>query len=216
MVSVMPTQRLWPSEIPVVRVWILQPDLSVAGPVQPEERPADVTVMYGKNGKPMLPNTDEHLSFADSNDLALVALSSRTQVGVDLEAIPDRTTCEEIAPLYATVEQAWLRSSPSHLRPERFTKLWCRKEAVGKLHGHGPEAASKKSALSTSARSFADAGWTVHDFRPANGYLASVAMSATPATIRIARPDTWEAPWPGNTGSPVERKCQGEIDALVC
>jgi phosphopantetheinyl transferase len=179
--------------------------------------PADVTVIYGLKGNPMFTQAGHYLSFADSNNVALVGLCNGSPVGVDLEAVIDDAACEEIASLYAPAERAWLQSSPSHLRPERVTKLWCRKEAVGKARGHGLEAALAEDVSGTSVGSYADGRWTVYDFYPANGYHACVALPAPRAAIRIEHLETWDSLWLGNSVLPPDDgNCKGEIDVLAC
>ena len=98
---------------------------------------------YGRNkhGKPTIATTAglPHLNFSLSHSkrLAVVAVSSTSDVGVDVESL-DRTIIADPADIgLSPGEHAWLRSRPPATRQRDFVKLWTVKEAYVKLLGRG-------------------------------------------------------------------------------
>ena len=89
------------------------------------------------NGKPFIPG---HPAFnaSSSGDLAVLAIASEGEVGVDVEELRDFPLSEEILKLAATREERKLLSdlAPSERLPV-FLRLWVRKEAVLKALGVG-------------------------------------------------------------------------------
>ncbi|RVC56689.1 phosphopantetheinyl transferase, partial [Mesorhizobium sp. M2A.F.Ca.ET.046.02.1.1] len=65
--------------------------------------PSDLEIEYGSLGKPYLsrrmPARDLHFSVSRSGDVAVVALSTREEVGVDIEAVLPVPEADEIAAL---------------------------------------------------------------------------------------------------------------------
>lgn len=77
------------------------------------ERPAEIELSAGERGKPVLASPDAQLRFnlSHSDDVALVAISTELEVGVDVERIGRR--------------------------PAGFYAGWTRHEATVKCHGTG-------------------------------------------------------------------------------
>lgn len=78
-----------------------------------EREPAEIELRFGSRGKPMLLASEESLRFnlSHSGELALIAVASRREVGVDIERI---------------------RSKPA-----AYYTAWTRREAIAKCHGVG-------------------------------------------------------------------------------
>lgn len=95
-------------------------------------RPADVVWRRGLHGKP-LPERSGGLevNYSASDSLAALALSDGRPLGVDVERIHDRRVAGRVAARFfpAAEARAVLES------PERFTELWCRREACAKAYG---------------------------------------------------------------------------------
>ncbi|MGE0536997.1 MAG: beta-ketoacyl synthase N-terminal-like domain-containing protein [Pirellulales bacterium] len=102
--------------------------------------PADFTVGHDAAGRPMLEPADDpawpYISLAHT-DTTFVALASAVPVGIDLEPADGRAA--EIITHFATESGAAILESLSAVQPDEFwpTRLWCAKEAVGKLLGTG-------------------------------------------------------------------------------
>ncbi len=88
-------------------------------------------------GKPFLiDHPDFHFNLSHTEGLILVALTKGSPIGVDVEIIAERKTYSEIVSRVMTpAEQATMVALPNP--EERFTQLWCAKEAVMKATGLG-------------------------------------------------------------------------------
>ncbi|MGV9269743.1 4'-phosphopantetheinyl transferase family protein [Kitasatospora sp. NPDC003701] len=101
--------------------------------------PAGLTWRYGPHGKPGPVVGGERLgvSYSESGGLAVVALTEGRPVGVDVEEIHDARVATRVAERYfpgAEAEFLAGSATPAVLA-ERFTTLWCRREACVKAYG---------------------------------------------------------------------------------
>ncbi|WP_246787687.1 4'-phosphopantetheinyl transferase superfamily protein [Bradyrhizobium sp. CCBAU 53421] len=133
--------------------------------------PSDVELEYGKLGKPRLshrmPSRDLRFSVSRSGDMAVVALSTGQEVGVDIEAILPVPEADEIAALCfsASDYESYAALGPDE-RVEGFFRRWTRLEAISKGLGCG------LGYLSSSD----DKDWVARSFVPKTGYLGSVVI----------------------------------------
>ena len=93
-------------------------------------------------GKPELVRTsrEETLNFnlSHSHEAALVAVTLRRQIGVDIEYIKREFEWEEVAArFFAPGEVAGLRALPQEQQRRAFFTCWTRKEAYIKAKGGG-------------------------------------------------------------------------------
>jgi len=105
--------------------------------------PRDVPLIIGEHGKPELDSESPHFqnlhfNLSHCGDRALMAVSSDSALGVDLERIRQESPIEDLAQrCFSEIEQnAWLES-PADLRRVAFFHLWVQKEAMVKAHGDG-------------------------------------------------------------------------------
>ncbi len=140
--------------------------------------PQVLRFLYGAHGKPMLsqPHAWLHFNLSHSRDLALVAVTRASAVGIDVERLHPRQNLDQIARRVFTREQlarmhrarneAWLRE---------FFENWTALEARLKARGLG------------IFNQDADEGaqeLTVRHLDPHAGYLAAVAVAANPGPPR--------------------------------
>ncbi|MFJ3788878.1 4'-phosphopantetheinyl transferase family protein [Kitasatospora sp. NPDC090091] len=105
--------------------------------------PAELGWRYGPHGKPEPvdgrgPAGDRlGVSWSASGTLAVLALAERREVGADVEEIRDAQVASRIAHRYFPGREAeLLAAAPTPAaRAERFTELWCRREACVKAYG---------------------------------------------------------------------------------
>ncbi|RWE84622.1 MAG: 4'-phosphopantetheinyl transferase superfamily protein [Mesorhizobium sp.] len=133
--------------------------------------PSDLELEYGSLGKPYLsprmPARDLRFSVSRSGDVALVALSTREEVGVDIEAVLPVPEADEIAALcFSTSEYRSYTALGQQDRPEGFLRRWTRLEAVSKALGCGLG----------QPLSWEEEDWTLHSFVPKPGYIGTVAV----------------------------------------
>ncbi|PPS45742.1 4'-phosphopantetheinyl transferase superfamily protein [Chroococcidiopsis sp. TS-821] len=103
--------------------------------------PSEINFSYNAYGKPSVVVADaEPLRFnlSHSQELALIAVTQNSNVGVDLEFMRNDFPCQEIAAkFFSPTEVAVLRSLPPNLQTTAFFTCWTRKEAFIKATGKG-------------------------------------------------------------------------------
>jgi 4'-phosphopantetheinyl transferase len=114
-----------------------------------------------------------HFSLSHSGGQALLAIAS-TPVGVDIEALPDASMCQQLTALLHPREQASILSAPTEAQRTLFTRLWCRKEAYLKGLGVGLEHDSTEGYLSSLERT---PGWHVTNIDAPVGFAGAVAAA---------------------------------------
>jgi 4'-phosphopantetheinyl transferase len=142
--------------------------------------PGEVAIVVDGNGKPRLAgfgDTGLQFSASRSRDLALVALSRRMKVGVDVEAIDPATAVEPFAARFlSSAEQHALAQRPAEQRRDALFACWTRKEAYLKGTGEGlavPPATVEVWAGDDRPVTVGD--WSVHSLRAEPGFAAAVA-----------------------------------------
>jgi 4'-phosphopantetheinyl transferase len=100
----------------------------------------EINFSYNQYGKPFLTENDRQLKFnlAHTEGRALVAVSQRREIGVDIEFIRDDfATCKTANFFFSSTEISALETLPRNLRTNAFFCGWTRKEAVLKAVGNG-------------------------------------------------------------------------------
>jgi 4'-phosphopantetheinyl transferase len=145
-------------------------------------------------GKPSLdtPNPPR-FSLAHSADLALIAVTASTEVGVDVEPVAPVPDCLEIARAYFSLrERTELAALPPETREHGFLRCWTRKEALVKAAGRGlalrldsfdvsvaPDDASVLMHINGDGTL-----WSVRTLVPQPGYVAAVALHGAVGTLQ--------------------------------
>jgi len=154
-----------------------------------------VTLGEDARGKPYLANATGargdgaalEFNWSHSGDYALIAVSRRGTVGVDIERLGKNLRAIEIARRFFDAEEAdVLAALDPEARDHAFIGLWCAKEAVLKAVGEGLSfglarlafahvgAADWDLAMADSALGKAQ-DWHVSGFDPAPGYRGCLA-----------------------------------------
>jgi 4'-phosphopantetheinyl transferase len=133
--------------------------------------PSDVELEYGRLGKPHLshrmPARDLRFSVSRSADVAVMALSTRQEVGVDIEAVLPVPEADEIAALCfsASEYESYTALGPED-RLEGFLRRWTRLEAISKALGCGLR----------QRISWDEKDWAVRSFMLKPGHIGSVVV----------------------------------------
>lgn len=104
------------------------------------QSPHHLAFTTGPHGKPALAvDTPIRFNLSHSEDLALLAITRHTEVGIDIESIDPRRAADDIAARYfSPVEQHQLAAyTDPAARTAAFFRAWSRKEAVIKALGEG-------------------------------------------------------------------------------
>jgi 4'-phosphopantetheinyl transferase len=133
--------------------------------------PSDVELDYGRLGKPRLsdsmPARDLRFSVSRSGDLAIIALSTTHEVGIDIEAVLPVPEADDIAALcFSASEYESYNALGPEDRLEGFLRSWTRLEAISKALGCGlghPKALDERD-------------WAVHTLVPTPGYIGTVVV----------------------------------------
>ena len=104
--------------------------------------PAEIEFDYGTHGKPELANTMRspglHFNLSHCDRLAILAVTSKSTVGADVETVRPLPDYKEIAErFFRQREYASLMALSAIERPKAFFRCWTRKEAVMKAVGMG-------------------------------------------------------------------------------
>jgi 4'-phosphopantetheinyl transferase len=136
-----------------------------------EISPSDVELEYGRLGKPRLshrmPRRNLRFSVSRSEDVAAIAVSTRQELGVDIEAVLPVPEADEIASLSLSPSEfgSYAALGPQD-RLEGFLLRWTRLEAVSKALGCG---------LGQSL-AWDEKDWAVRRFVPKPGYIGTVVV----------------------------------------
>ena len=168
-----------------------------------QTEPSQIRFVYNAFGKPDLgPDFANRLTFNvyHSAGLALIAIATASNVGVDLEYI--RAQSDYYADIarhfFSAAEVDYLIALPSHLYAETFFSCWTKKEAYLKACGEGlamplnsfsvplttdpaptPEDLHVASKDNVPARR-----WSLYTLRPAPGYAGALAIEGTGWRLR--------------------------------
>ena len=166
-----------------------------------QTQPGQIRFVYNAFGKPDLsPDLANRLKFnlSHSAGLALIAIATASNVGVDLEYIRAQSDHADIARwFFSAAECDYLVAVPRHLHAGTFFSCWTKKEAYLKACGEGlaiplnsfsvPLTADPAHTvdLYVASRDIAPAKrWSLYTLRPAPGYAGALAIEGTGWRLR--------------------------------
>ena len=143
------------------------------------QAPGALVFAPGAHGKPFLLEGGLHFNVSHTHGLALYAMASACEVGVDVEWMRPQVAHEQIsARFFSREEQEALAQTPAEERRVAFYHIWTRKEAYLKARGDGIAAGLGSFAVSLAAEAFlrSDEGrrWKLLAWEPADGYAAAL------------------------------------------
>src|SRR5438445_3147574 len=165
-------------------------------------QPRRIRYVYNEFGKPDLsPEFGNRLKFnlSHSAGLALIAIATASNVGVDLEYIRAQSDYADIARrFFSTAEVDYLIALPSHLYAEAFFSCWTKKEAYLKACGEGlvipldsfsvpltTDPAHTPEDLYVASKDLVPARrWSLYTLRPAPGYAGALAIEGAGWRLR--------------------------------
>lgn len=170
--------------------------------------PGRLQFRYGLHGKPALTGDGGAVCFnvSHSQGVALVAVTRGRELGVDVERIRPMFAVDRIAErFFAAREAAMLRALPPSEKQVAFFLCWTRKEAYIKAVGDGLARPLDRFEVSVGSGQPAEllsvdgdpdeaSRWSLHDLRPASGYVAALAVKGGCGKLGC-----WQ--WPAQTGT---------------
>ena len=155
--------------------------------------PARVSFDIGANGKPRLSQAlasrDVEFNLSHSNEMALLAVCHKREVGVDIEYVKEAFEFQEVAErFFSAREVAVMRGLPVSLQRQAFFKCWTSKEAFLKAKGTGLSGALDvvEIALTAAEQVHITAyvpGWSLSELDPIDGYEAALVVAHAPVPI---------------------------------
>jgi 4'-phosphopantetheinyl transferase len=154
-------------------------------------KPSQIRFSYNRYGKPFLAGEGGgalRFNVSHSHRLALYAMTSGREIGIDLEHIRRVLDINEIAErFFSPREVAMLLALPEPLWSEAFFNCWTRKEAYIKAKGEGLSlpldqfdvslAPGEPAALLyTSDDSQEASRWSLQELAPSPGYVAALVV----------------------------------------
>jgi 4'-phosphopantetheinyl transferase len=159
--------------------------------------PVDLQFVTGVNGKPSLAaelsGSGLQFNLSHSHEMALLGVTRRHEIGVDIEWIKEDYGFDEVAERFFTAKEvSELRALPVHLQRQGFFKCWTSKEAFLKAKGTGLSGKldEVEITLIEEQQVRIDAsvpGWTLSELTPGNGYEAAVVVEGGSLPVRCYR-----------------------------
>lgn len=149
--------------------------------------PGEIVFAVGPHGKPLVNGFSDsfHFNLSFSDKLAIVAVSRRFEVGVDIERLRVIEQLSLMANRYLTdQERQWLASLPEHHLDQGFLRLWTAKEALLKGLGTGMSVAPDRLSVRLGQPGEAEvvsicgepaSEWNLALFEPEFRYMAALA-----------------------------------------
>jgi 4'-phosphopantetheinyl transferase len=149
-----------------------------------------------EGGKPRLEGAVDDLRFSVSHSgpVLVCAISMHADVGVDIEHVRDGLWTRSLAHAVFTDDELHQIGPLRHEdATHRLFRAWTRKEAYLKGIGQGLRVpvrdvsivrAGADPGFRVERAGVADVDWTLQDFSPATGYVASAAVAASAWTLR--------------------------------
>ena len=152
----------------------------------------EITFDEGPFGKPVLSDAAAksgiHFNISHTGSMALVAITSYGEVGVDIERCETGRNITGIAENFFTVcEQQAIQAIDETAREAAFYSCWCRKESLAKATGLGlqlplnkfavnvaPEAPAK--LLSMDYEPLKTGQWQMHTLHMPDGYFGALTI----------------------------------------
>ena len=138
--------------------------------------PRDVEFAAGEHGKPEIFGSALRFNLSHSGDLALIALATDAEIGIDVERTSRRSRAIERT--LTPAERTTLDGGDRHTE---LLRIWCRKEALAKAGGGG---------LGWAPETFdttAPGGFSLSDLRLDEGYVGALAVHGAPADVALYR-----------------------------
>jgi 4'-phosphopantetheinyl transferase len=167
--------------------------------------PEKLTFRYGSYGKPCLSAEDhiEDLRFnvSHTHDLALIAVSRKRDVGIDVEQVRAETAYESIAHrIFSASELRAFHKLPPSSRMSAFYATWTQKEALVKALGQGISFSFDRievlfdprpstTIFNIDGQAIDSNSWWLISLHPAADYRAALAAQGPPCSIRF-----WDCP----------------------
>ncbi len=160
---------------------------------------ASLRFLYGDHGKPRLDpeytNANLEFNLSHAEDIALVAVTRQTAVGIDVEYVDRKVEIDGIARrFFAPEECAAIQALPGGQKRRAFFNCWTRKEAYLKARGDGITVNLESFAVSIEDADVpvllrcevnSIEAWSMRSLYPHEQYVAALAIAAPECTVQL-------------------------------
>lgn len=169
--------------------------------------PASLVYEHGPKDKPYLApgqsSSPLYFNLSNSEELAILGITRRCEIGVDVEHLRELSDLEALAErFFSPSESRVLLPLPAELHIEAFFNCWTRKEAYLKAVGTGLSApldrfdvnlvpGEEPRMLALEGDTERASRWSLLHLVPASGYLGAIAIEAADMTLSTW---SWEPP----------------------
>lgn len=160
-----------------------------------DDTASELKFQTGANGKPYLAKFHgsriPSFNLSHSGDFALIAVTARAAVGVDIELVKPDFAYKEISGQFFTPrENEWLYNQQERDSVTGFYRLWVAKEAVLKGVGTGLSTALNEIDVQFSGEESAtiwngSTEWTVKELAVVPGYCSAIALPQRDFHVRV-------------------------------
>jgi 4'-phosphopantetheinyl transferase len=151
------------------------------------EDPGALLFAVHPQGKPRLSGVGRELRFnlAHSGELAVLAVSSDREVGIDVEWVDPRRDLGALLPAFAPDERAELERIAEGERRAALFAAWTRKEAILKATGRGIGWGLAASDRAPGGCAEDRAPWTLVDIDCGEDYRGTLAAEGSGWEVRV-------------------------------
>jgi 4'-phosphopantetheinyl transferase len=159
--------------------------------------PESLQFVSSANGKPSLAaalaGSGMQFNLSHSFEMALLGVTHRREIGVDIELIKEDYTFDEVAARFFTAKElAAFRALPVRLQRRAFFKCWTSKEAFLKAKGTGLSGQLDEVEITLAddqlVRIIASVpGWGLTELNPGNNYEAALVVEGGVFPVRRYR-----------------------------
>jgi 4'-phosphopantetheinyl transferase len=137
--------------------------------------PKDLSFTITTFGKPEIASPFIKFSFSHAGDIALLAVSNKRNIGIDVETLNPIPEADQLIERYFSErEMEIFLQSPEKSRNEVFLTFWTRGEAY--LKGKGIGLGNQTSDVNLSNISDGKTGWEIRIFYPDENYIGAIAV----------------------------------------
>jgi 4'-phosphopantetheinyl transferase len=159
--------------------------------------PESLQFVNSANGKPSLAaelaGSEMQFNLSHSFEMALLGVTHRRQIGVDIELIKEDYAFDEVAARFFTPKElAAFRALPVHLQRRAFFKCWTSKEAFLKAKGTGLSGKLDEVEITVAGDervriNASVPGWGLTEINPGNNYEAALVVEGGVLPVRCYR-----------------------------
>lgn len=158
-----------------------------------EREAQNLVFQYGKQGKPELVH-DIPLPFnlSHSGEMALLAVSKQSQVGIDIEQFSARPYLGIARHSFSAAEVQTLKDTPPYLQAWLFFHIWSQKEAFIKACGMGLSYPTQSFTVNSApanrqiiTNQIQQKDWQLYAYNPLVGFNAALCCDVEVDSIRF-------------------------------